>query len=149
MYTSQLNYRLIYLFRWKFSTIGRIWNHLWININVKSAVHRDTCHFVLFLCNISRSFARSSHSHFYSALVKPILEYGSFVWSLCYKSRVNDIERIWHKFIRLVVRYSGCPIPIDSHNYENSYENTNLRTLHNRRKVLDIMFVSTVIVNCI
>ena len=62
----------------------------------------------------------------YCTLVRPMLEYGSLIWSPCYNTYIDGLERPQHKFLRLAAYHSGDPMPRYSHNYEYVLNKLNL-----------------------
>lgn len=59
---------------------------------------------------------------------------------------INYVGSVQYEFLKLAARHSGHHhvIPFGSHKYHVVLNNLNLPTLSNRRKFLDILFVSKV-----
>ncbi|KAI4474701.1 hypothetical protein M0802_015486 [Mischocyttarus mexicanus] len=66
----------------------------------------------------------------YCQLVRPILEYGSIIWSPNYITHSYDIERVQHKILRLAANHCGHPMPFDCHNYDCILDRMNLFTVN-------------------
>ncbi|KAI4479461.1 hypothetical protein M0802_014375 [Mischocyttarus mexicanus] len=77
----------------------------------------------------------------YCQLVRPILEYGSIIWSPYYTTYSSNIKRVQHKFLRLAAKHCGHPMPFDCLNYDSILDRMNLSTLSKRRMIADIIFV--------
>ncbi|KAI4494148.1 hypothetical protein M0802_009182 [Mischocyttarus mexicanus] len=84
-------------------------------------------------------------------LVRPILEYGSIIWSPYCITHSYDIEKVQHKFLRLAANHCGHPMPFYCHNYDSILDRMNLSTLSKRRMIADIIFVCKTangLINC-
>ncbi|KAI4485700.1 hypothetical protein M0802_012585 [Mischocyttarus mexicanus] len=87
----------------------------------------------------------------YCQLVRPILEYGSIIWSPYYITHSYDTEKVQHKFLRLAANHCGHPKPFDCHNYDSILDRMNLSTLSKRRMIADIILVCKTahdLINC-
>ena len=67
----------------------------------------------------------------YKALIRPIAEYSSPLWSPFYKSHIESVERIQRKFTRYAMHYPLL-------NYKERCEIINLLPLSFRREMADI-----------
>jgi hypothetical protein len=63
----------------------------------------------------------------FKSTIRPILEYGSIVWSPWKKKLIEHIERVQHRFTKLIEGMNGL-------SYEQRLVNLQLPTLHYRRK---------------
>ena len=75
--------------------------------------------------------------HLFSAFVRPILEYGSVVWSPFTNLFFDRIERIQRKFCKCL-RYCRPSESISSTN--DVYRIYNINSLESRRQVVDLAF---------
>ncbi|XP_072392081.1 uncharacterized protein [Diabrotica undecimpunctata] len=75
----------------------------------------------------------------YYGLVRPILEFGSVVWSPSYHCYIQQIERVQNKFLRVAAYKSGYRR--EEYNYQWVRDSLNLPTLESRRTLLDLCFL--------
>lgn len=79
--------------------------------------------------------------HLYMSLVRPILEYGSLVWSPYYSCHVNRIESVQKQFLLFALRNLAWNPDINLPPYHHRLALINLPTLERRRTMLDICFM--------
>jgi hypothetical protein len=77
----------------------------------------------------------------YTSLVRPKLEYASFVWSPFYDVHVDKVERLQRWFIRLALRGLGWTDTYDVPPYEHRCSLLRLYSLVKRRSIACIMFI--------
>lgn len=77
----------------------------------------------------------------YMTFVRPILEYGSQVWSPYHEVHIKRIEDVQRRFVRFALRGLGWNDPFHLPPYGDRLRIINLQTLEKRRKVADIVFV--------
>lgn len=76
----------------------------------------------------------------YTALVRPILEYGCIIWDPCYSIHINSIESVQKQFLIFCLRrlgWNSFVLPP----YENRLNLIKLPTLKSRRIMLGITFL--------
>jgi len=83
----------------------------------------------------------------YSALVRPILEYGPVVWDPYTVSDINQLKRVQHRFLRFCCFV--LDLPHLAHNYGNIANVLGLPTLAERRRNLNIKFIRGLVTNLI
>uniref|UniRef100_A0A6P7GGJ1 Uncharacterized protein LOC114342277 isoform X2 n=1 Tax=Diabrotica virgifera virgifera TaxID=50390 RepID=A0A6P7GGJ1_DIAVI len=79
----------------------------------------------------------------YCGFVRPILEFGSVVWSPSYNCYIEHIERVQNKFLRVAAYKSGYRR--EEYGYQWVRDSLNLPTLESRRTLLDLCFLHKVI----
>lgn len=77
----------------------------------------------------------------YCAIVRPILEYSSVVWSPYYQNEVQRIESIQRKFIRFALRHLRWRDPLNLPSYRSRCLLINLESLEARRNVAKACFI--------
>lgn len=79
--------------------------------------------------------------------MRPLLEYGSIIWSPYTLSEINDIEKIQHKFLRFIFFSRGGNLRENNYfvDYNNLMEMLNLETLELRRLKKDLIFLYKVL----
>lgn len=77
----------------------------------------------------------------YITFMRPILEYGSQVWSPYQDVHIKRIEAVQRRFIRFALRGLGWADPVHLPPYEDRLKLINLNTLQTRRMVADIVFM--------
>ena len=81
----------------------------------------------------------------YCALVRPLLEYGSIVWSPFFICHVKKLERVQRRFLRYI-GYKNNMLNNNNQNALNDIQNSlNLNSLYSRMKNGDISFLSKLI----
>lgn len=75
----------------------------------------------------------------YSALVRPKLEYRSVVWSAYLRYQCDTIERVQHKFLRMVA-YRIAPMSYTCHEYNPILIRMNMLMLRQRRIITDLVY---------
>ena len=91
------------------------------------------------------------HTLLYKTFVRPILEYGTEVSSPLKKQDIKAIESVQNSFTRkLYSRQKGKYIRTDDPDYKSAIQRNelfNLSTLEARRKAIDKVFLSKMLVN--
>ncbi|XP_015189814.1 PREDICTED: uncharacterized protein LOC107073634, partial [Polistes dominula] len=78
--------------------------------------------------------------YLYKSLVLSILCYASVIWSLHSDKYIYQLEKIQHRFLRLLCLRSKRPLDPFEHNYSQSAFSFGLPTLESSRIVADILF---------
>ena len=81
----------------------------------------------------------------FKTFVRPILEYGSVIWSSNCSKGIRSIEGVQRYFTRKIFR--RCGIPYSS--YADRLHKLNLKTLEYRRKEFDIIMVYKIVHNLV
>ena len=81
----------------------------------------------------------------FKTFVRPILEYGSVIWSSNCSKDIRSIEGVQRYFTRKIFR--RCGIPYSS--YADRLHKLNLKTLEYRRKEFDIIMVYKIVHNLV
>lgn len=81
----------------------------------------------------------------YCSLVRSILEYAVVVWAPYYKSGIQQLERVQHKFIRFALRRLPWSDPHNLPSYEDRCKLIDLDLLEHRRNVCKASFISDVL----
>lgn len=79
--------------------------------------------------------------HLFTSLVRPILEYGSLVWSPFYSCHIKRIESVQKQFLLFALRNLAWNPDINLPPYLHRLALINLPTLERRRTMLDICFM--------
>ncbi|CAB0007927.1 unnamed protein product, partial [Nesidiocoris tenuis] len=66
----------------------------------------------------------------YKTVVRPLMEYASVVWSPCYETHKNELERVQSKFLRYLAFKSG---KLDAYSSDSMLADQGLGTLARRR----------------
>ena len=82
-------------------------------------------------CKLKKGYSQAINFKLYKALIRPIAEYSSPVWSPFYKSHIELIERIQRNFTRYAMHYPPL-------NYKDRCVNMNILPLSFRREMADI-----------
>lgn len=75
----------------------------------------------------------------YCALVRPVLEYGSPIWSPYTKSSIDSIEGVQNRFLKFIAFKFN--LTFTQHDYSSVRSFLNLPTLASRRDLADISFL--------
>lgn len=89
--------------------------------------------------------------HLYKTLIRPVLLYGSIIWSPHKLFLIKELESVQHKFFRYVAFKMGNKMSYDDHNYCNLASSLNLESLKSLHVYHDLYFVKKVqlkLVNC-
>lgn len=99
-----------------------------------------------FILRISKPFNKlNTLKILYYSFVRSYADFCSVVWSPCYKVHINRIEKLQKKFIKsLNYRYN-----ITNESYTASLKRYRLMSLHNRRKMFDLVFLYKILNNLI
>lgn len=81
----------------------------------------------------------------YNCLVRSILEYCVVVWRPHYATHSLRIERIQKRFVRHLVYSAGIEKNNKRISYKDSLSYFNIRSLEDRREIIDLLFVSKII----
>ncbi|KAL1447933.1 hypothetical protein WDU94_000586 [Cyamophila willieti] len=79
----------------------------------------------------------------YFAYVRSGLDYASIIWSPYYACHITTLERVQHKFLRMLAYKSGSRV--DDHNYEPIQQKFNIIDLESRRQLNDLIFFKKII----
>lgn len=79
--------------------------------------------------------------HLFTSIVRPVLEYGSLVWSPFYSCHVDRIESVQKQFLLFALRNLAWNPDINLPPYLHRLALINLPTLERRRTMLDICFM--------
>ena len=77
----------------------------------------------------------------YVALVRPMIEYASVIWSPRHIVYSSLLERVQHRFCRLAMRATGSPMRFSDHDYGPALQKFGLTTLSDRRVCSDLLFL--------
>ena len=95
-----------------------------------------------FIARFAKHFKRvKSLKLLYVALVRPQIEYASVIWSPRHIVYSSLLERVQHKFCRLVMRATGSPMRFFDHDYAPALLKLGLTTLSARRICSDLLFL--------
>ena len=81
----------------------------------------------------------------YTTFVRPILEYGSIIWSPQFIKNINSVEQVQRYFTRKIFR--RCGIPYNS--YSDRLLKLNIKTLEYRRRESDLVMIFKIIHNLV
>ncbi|KAG7309384.1 hypothetical protein JYU34_005343 [Plutella xylostella] len=99
-----------------------------------------------FIIRASKHFKKYRSSiYLFQSLVRPILEYGSVIWSPYYVVHIDNIERIQRKFTRFL-SYK-CKAGRSRSSYEERLEKFNMVSLKYRRNQSDLLYLYKIIHN--
>ena len=76
-------------------------------------------------------------------MIRPLLEYGSIVWSPFHITKVNDLERVQQKLLKSL--YQKRNQTYDGENYITMCQQFKLSTLAARRQTSDILFLHKIL----
>lgn len=95
-----------------------------------------------FVSRFSREF-RSANTFriLYMSLVRPILCYASEVWNPGFAVHSRKLERVQHKFMRMVAFRVGRPMRMDEHDYSDVAFLLNIPSLETLRRLTDLTFL--------
>ena len=79
----------------------------------------------------------------YASLVRSQLEYSTIIWNPFYANHISAIERVQHKFLRIINHKLG--IGISDLDYDAIMSLLNLQSLEDRRNFFDIAFLSKLV----
>ena len=95
-----------------------------------------------FVSRNSADFADpSTLRYLYITLVLPHLEYASVIWAPRWEKYRTQLERVQHRFLRLLAYKTGQPLARFDHNYGPVMSRANIRSLEHRRRVTDLAFL--------
>lgn len=92
-----------------------------------------------FIKRLSVGFSIFTFKRLFCALVRPILEYCSVIWSPNYRVHIETIERIQRRFLRTAAFRLG--LSREDYVYDDILSLLNMKTLESRRSVADICFL--------
>ena len=79
----------------------------------------------------------------YTSVVRSQLEYSTIIWNPYYAAHVSAIERVQHKFLRIINHKLG--MNISDLDYNAIMSLLNLQSLEARRNFFDITFLSKLV----
>lgn len=91
----------------------------------------------------------STYVTLFNSLVRPILEYGSPVWSSYTGLDTRLVESVQSKFLRKLAYLNKTPLSFDNHNYTEIKQLFHVRSLGNRRIIFDLIFLFKTLNNLI
>ena len=89
-----------------------------------------------FIYRSSEDFSVATMRLLYCALVRPILEYASVIWTPHYRVHVDSLERVQNKFLRMIAFKMG--LERDEYSYTEVRSFLGLDTLERRRLFSDL-----------
>ena len=81
----------------------------------------------------------------FTSLVRPILEYGTVIWSPCYQCHIDRIESVQKQFLIFCLRSLGWSSNESLPPYKSRLKLINLPSLGSRRKLLNCLFIYNVL----
>lgn len=129
-----------------FGDLGIIFDpKLTFNLHIDSCVSRASS-LLGFIKRWSREFDDPYIAkRLYTSLVRPILEYGSLVWSPNYRCHIDRIESVQKQFLLFALRNLGWRSDTVLPSYINRLALIDLPTLEHRRIMLGICFMAKLI----
>lgn len=91
----------------------------------------------------------STYVTLFNSLVRPLLEYGSPVWSPYTGIDALLLESVQSKFLRKLAFLNKTPLRFDNHDYTEIKQLFNVRSLENRRDIFDLIFLFKIVNNLI
>jgi len=92
---------------------------------------------------LTRSTVNFSNIHalktLFITLVRSHLEYATPIWNPYYEVHINSLEKIQHKFLRII--NFKLNIPLEDLDYNSLMSRLNLQLLSDRRKYFDLIFL--------
>lgn len=73
--------------------------------------------------------------------------YASVVWNPYLDTQISKLERVQHKFLRFISYKLNTPMSRYNHDYSEILTSLNMRPLHVKRKIHDILFLYDIINN--
>ena len=99
-----------------------------------------------FINRISKDFITpTSYTLLYKALVRPLLEYASPIWSPYTQCDVKLLESVQHKFLRRLAFLNRTPMRRDDHDYQPIMSLFSVQRLANRRQITDLLFLHKIV----
>lgn len=77
----------------------------------------------------------------YFALVRPILEYASPIWSPYQRNDIASLESVQQKFMRRLAYWNGSPMHFTNHDYTDIKTQFSITDLSSRRKIFDMLLL--------
>lgn len=115
------------------------------HMHIEKIVNKATCT-LGFIKRWAKEFSDPYATlRFYAALVRPILENASVVWSPQYQSYIDLIESVQKQFLLFCLRGLNWDQGYHLPSYESRLKLIHLPTLYNRRKMLNVCFVFNVL----
>ena len=121
-----------------FSSNGSFKNHI-------ERVTNKACRVLGFINRSLLSINPITYKLLYNALVRPIVEYASPVWSPYYKTEINTIERVQHRFLRRIAYLNRTPMTLFEHDYSVMQCTFDVKTLETRRKHSDMFLLYSIV----
>jgi hypothetical protein len=81
----------------------------------------------------------------YNALLKPILMFGSTIWSPFFDIHINRIERAQHRFLQYVAIKLKMTNPRITHDYFQIANTLHLNSLESHRIYADVSFLHEIL----
>lgn len=103
-----------------------------------------------FLKRSTREFrSYSSIIHLYKTLIRPVLLYGSIIWSPSKITHITVLESVQHKFFRYIAYKMGRSLSYDEHDYSELAVSLGLESVKSLHIYHDLLFVRKVTLNLI
>ena len=96
-----------------------------------------------FVQRLSAELSLNTFRILYCALVRPILEYCSVIWSPNYRVHIDAIERIQRRFLRVSAFKMG--LVREQYSYNDILSALRLKSLESRRFIIDMIFLHNVL----
>ena len=87
--------------------------------------------------------------YLYKTTVRPILLFGSIIWSSSKITLISKLESVQHKFLRYFVYKTSTPLRFDEHDYTDIALSCNLISIRSLQIYYDSFFVKKVALNMI
>lgn len=109
------------------------------NIHIDN-VKNKACKILGFIKRNSRDFRDPKTIYIlYCSLVRPLLEYATTIWAPFYQNRISKLESVQRNFLRYLA-FKNKEIIIN-HDYTEIHKKYNLRTLEQRRIMIDVIYL--------
>ena len=77
----------------------------------------------------------------YNSIIKSNLMYGSIIWNPTKKSKIEELEKVQHLFLRFISYKTISPMKYNEHNYEIIMKRININSLKYSRAIYELKFL--------